>query len=79
MVSHLYNELDTIIMVISINFVIKNCINCNVDMHKQVFAACYGVQVKYSFPNRQFNVNEKFKSLKITKLFEYTLNIIKKC
>jgi hypothetical protein len=47
-------------------------------MLKQISAARCAIQVKYSYPYRQFNVSVKFKTLKLTISFEYTPEYQKK-
>jgi hypothetical protein len=55
-----YNEQDSIIMIEPINFLINNFIKYNVDMLQQVSAASCAVQVKYSFPYRDFDVRDDY-------------------
>jgi hypothetical protein len=73
-----YNEQDTIIMADPNNFLIKNFAKFHVDMLKQISAPSYAVQVKYSFPYSQFNMDSSFQTPNITKAFEYTLEYHKK-
>jgi hypothetical protein len=54
-----------------INFLIKNFAKFNVNMLKQVSDTSCAVQVKYSFPYSQFNMDSSFQILNITKPFEY--------
>jgi hypothetical protein len=47
-------------------------------MWKQVSAASCAVQVKYSFPYSQFNMDSSFQTPNITTPFEYNLEYHKK-
>jgi hypothetical protein len=73
-----YNEQETIIMADPINFLIKNFVKFHVDKLKQVSAVSCAVQVKYSFPYSQFQLDSVFKIPIITKPFEYTPEYNKK-
>jgi hypothetical protein len=73
-----YNEQDTIIMIEPINFLINNFSKYNVNMLKQVSAANCAVQVKYSFPYRNFHVKDEYTTSKIIEPFVNTLEHHKK-
>jgi hypothetical protein len=61
-----------------INFLIMNFTKFTVDMLKQVSAASCAVQVKYSFPYSQFQLDFVYQIPNITKPFEYTPEYHKK-